>query len=129
MDALSEVLRVVRLSGVIHLRAELTEPWAIASSPPLLAARLKVASEALAVFHVVTEGCCFVCTDKLPPVRVEAGDVIVFPRGDAHTVASDPALQPTAMKDIYPNPSLSGVADLKHGGQGKLARIVCGFLH
>jgi hypothetical protein len=40
MDLLSEVLRVVRLTGAIHLRGEFTAPWAFLSTPPeLLAAR------------------------------------------------------------------------------------------
>jgi AraC-like DNA-binding protein len=129
MDALSEVLRVVRLSGVVHLRAEFPAPWAIFASPKSLATRFKLVTESLAVFHVVTAGSCFVSIGKLPAVQLEAGDVIVFPRGDAHAVASDLTLQPIAMKEIYPNPSLQGVSDLKHGGGGEPTRLVCGFLH
>ena len=34
MDILSEVLRVVRLSGAIHFCAEFTHPWAILTPPP-----------------------------------------------------------------------------------------------
>ena len=54
MDVLSEVLRVVRLSGTIHFRAEFTHPWAILSSPPvLLAARLQASEGSVTPFHVV----------------------------------------------------------------------------
>jgi len=129
MDALSEVLRLVRLSGVIHVRAEFTEPWAVSSSPKLLADRLKIASESLAVFHAVVDGGCFIRIGKFPEIRVEAGDVVVLPRGDVHAVASDLDLPPVPMRDIYPFPSLKNVAEVKYGGSGKTTRIVCGFLH
>ena len=91
MDVLSEVLRVVRLSGTIHFRAEFTHPWAILSSPPaLLAARLQSSEGSVTPFHVVTEGNCLVTSGALPPIHIEGGDVIVFPRGDQHVMASDP---------------------------------------
>lgn len=129
MDALSEVLRVVRLSGAIHVRAEFTEPWAVSTAPKMLAARLNVTAESVAVFHVVTAGGCFVRVGNLPAVRVEAGDVIVLPRGDAHDIASDLGLPPVPMKNINCCPSLKNVCDVKHGGPGEATRLICGFLH
>src|SRR6185295_1684199 len=43
VHVLSDVLRVVRLYGAIHFRAEFTQPWAILSTPPeMLAAGLTV---------------------------------------------------------------------------------------
>ena len=46
MDVLSDVLRVIRLSGAIFFSAEFTEPYAIESPPPPhLAARLLPTAE------------------------------------------------------------------------------------
>ena len=57
MDVLSEVLRVVRLSGAIHFCAEFTRPWAILTSPPeMLASRLVPGAEAVIPFHIATAG-------------------------------------------------------------------------
>lgn len=129
MDVLSEVLRVVRLSGVVHLRAEFTQPWAIGSSPPTFAARLNLTAESLAAFHVLIAGSCLVRLGKLPPLRIETGDVIVFPRGDPHVLASDIEITPVPMKDIYMQPSLERISDVRHGGAGEPTRLICGFLH
>jgi AraC-like DNA-binding protein len=130
MDVLSEVLRVVRLSGAIHFRGEFTQPWAFSTSPPdMLTARLKIPEGSVTPFHVVVEGSCWVTLGKLPAIRIEAGDVIVFPRGDQHVMASDPALTPVPIKDIYSQPSVDQIAILRYGGGGECARFICGFLH
>lgn len=130
MDVLSEVLRVVRLSGTIHFRAEFTHPWAILSSPPvLLAARLQASEGSVTPFHVVTEGSCLVISGDLAPIQIESGDVIVFPRGDQHVMTSDPELKPVPIQDIYSQPSKEQITVVNHGGGGPAARFICGFLH
>jgi AraC-like DNA-binding protein len=128
MDVLSEVLRVIRLSGGIHLHAEFTQPWAILSSAREFAARRNLSIECMTAFHVCVAGRCWVRCGTLAPVLIEAGDVIVFPRGDDHVMASDLALAPVPMKEIYPRPA-ADVAFLRHGGGGEPARFICGFLH
>jgi AraC family transcriptional regulator, alkane utilization regulator len=129
MDVLSEVLRVIRLSGGIHLHAEFTQPWAILASGRGFAARRNLSAECVTAFHVCVAGRCWVRCGDLPPTMVEAGDVIVFPRGDDHVMASDLALTPVPMKDIYPRPIADDVTFLRHGGGGEPARFICGFLH
>ena len=129
MDVLSEVLRVVRLSGVIHFRGEFTEPWALSSSrPEMLAARLKVPDGSVTPFHVFIDGSCVVTSGKLPPIRIGTGDVIIFPRGDQHVMASDPGLKPVPIREIYSQPSLERITVLQHGGGGAAATFICGFL-
>ncbi|MEO6841393.1 MAG: AraC family transcriptional regulator [Bradyrhizobium sp.] len=39
-----------------------------------------------AAFHIVTRGACQVERTGRPPVRLEAGDILLFPHGDAHIV-------------------------------------------
>ena len=130
VDVLSEVLRVVRLSGAIHFRAEFTHPWAILSTPPaMLAAGLKVPEGSVTPFHVVTRGCCLVTSGELPPIQVETGDVIVFPRGDQHVMASDPELAPVPIQEICSQPSREHITVVEHGGGGPPAHLICGFLH
>ncbi len=120
VDVLSEVLRVVRLSGAIHFCAEFARPWAIQTSPPsMLAARLKVPEGSVTPFHVVTAGSCLVTSGALPPIHIETGDVIVFPRGDQHVMASDPELAPVPIQEIYSQPSKEQIAVVKYGGSGR----------
>jgi Cupin len=130
MDVLSEVLRVVRLSGVIHFCAEFTHPWAFSTSPPeMLAARLKVPEGSVTPFHVCVEDGCWVVSGKLPPIHIETDDVIVFPRGNQHIMASDLGVVPVPIKDIYSNPSSEQITCLRYGGGGRTARFICGYLH
>lgn len=128
MDVLSEVLRVVRLSGVIHFNAEFSEPWAIISSEPT-ALRTRLGAESVTPFHVFVGGHCMVQIDNLAPIRIETGDVIVVPRGDQHVMASDLAVPPVPTRNLFPAAPSESIAVLKHGGGGALARFICGFLH
>lgn len=130
MDLLSDVLRVVRLSGVMHFCADFTEPWAFRSSTPeLLAARLKRPAGSVTPFHVFVEGDCWVETADIQPIRLTAGDVVVFPRADQHVMASDLSVSPVPIKDIYREPTDHRVAQLSYGGGGTVSRFLCGFLH
>jgi len=95
----------------------------------MLAARLKGPEGSVTPFHVVTEGSCLVTSGALPPIQVEAGDVIVFPRGDQHIMASDSGLVPVPIQDIYSQPSSEQITVLKHGGTGPPTSFICGFLH
>jgi AraC-like DNA-binding protein len=95
----------------------------------MLAARLKVSEGSATPFHVVTEGSCRVTSGTLQPIHIETGDVIVFPRGDQHVLASDPQLAPVPIQDIYSQPSADQITVVKHGGGGPPAHFICGFLH
>ena len=88
MDALSETLRVVRLVGAIFINAKFTAPWCYASPRADVAAPLlEPGAERVVIFHLITEGECIVEMPDGPPTRLIAGDVVVFPQGDAHRMA------------------------------------------
>ena len=130
MDALSEVLSVVRLSGAIHFLAEFRQPWAVSFSPPgILAARLKLPHGSVTPFHAFMDGTCWVTSGRLAPVRVEGGEVVIFPRGEQHVLASDPGVIPVPIKDIYPQPCRERVTAVRHGGGGQATTLICGFVH
>ena len=117
MDVLSEVLRVVRLSGAIHFRGQFTRPWAFrSSSPDMLPARLEPGAESITPFHVATSGHCWFSCGKLPPVELETGDVVVIARGDQHVMSSDLGMTPVPIKEIYARPLRDQITVLKHGG-------------
>ena len=61
MDALSELLRVIRLTGTAFIHAELSAPWAIRTPPPsALAARLARGGGKIIPYHLVSEGGCVI---------------------------------------------------------------------
>jgi AraC family transcriptional regulator, alkane utilization regulator len=130
VDVLSEVLRVIRLTGAIHFNAGFTQPWSFMTSPPgLLAARLMPGAEAITLFHVATSGSSWVTCGNIAPVRIDAGDVIIFPRGDQHVMTSDLDLTPVPISSIMPKVATNQITLVEHGGGGEEARFVCGYLH
>ena len=128
MDALSETLRVVQLVGAIFINARFTAPWCYKSPCAAAAAPiLEPGAERVVIFHLVTEGECYVEMSEQPPVRLTAGDVVVFPAGDTHVMTSQPGLAPAK------GAKLDAVLarrprQLSYGGGGATTRLVCGYL-
>ena len=59
MDALSEVLKALRLTSGLFLDAEFTAPWCIDSAPGKDDVRhLLPSAEHVTIYHLVTEGRC-----------------------------------------------------------------------
>ena len=130
MDVLSDVLRVVRLSGAVFFVAEFSSPWAIESPPSKsLASLIMPSAECFTIFHVLAEGACWVKVKGEPPLRMVSGDVVVVPQGDEHVMGSDLALKPTPMKVLIPEIPRPGMPPVVSGGGGEVARFVCGYLH
>jgi AraC-like DNA-binding protein len=128
MDALSETLRVVRLVGAMFINARFTAPWCYQSPPADTAAPLlEPGAERVVIWHLITEGECYVELGDAPPVHLVAGDAVLFPQGDAHRMASQPGLQPasgTPLRDVLTRRPRR----LNHGGGGATTRLVCGYL-
>jgi AraC-like DNA-binding protein len=128
MDALSETLRVVRLVGAIFINARFTAPWCYQSPRADSAAPLlEPGAERVVIFHLITEGNCFVEMDSGQSVQLSAGDAVVFPQGHAHRMCSAPGLEPA--KGARLETVLSRrPRKLVYGGGGSTTRLVCGYL-
>ena len=128
MDALSETLRVVRLIGAIFINARFTAPWCYQSPHADSAAPiLEPNAERVVIFHMITEGDCYVEMDGHPPVRLTAGDAVIFPQGHAHRMTSEPGLAAAtgARLDVV---LARRPRQLAYGGGGAVTRLVCGYL-
>ncbi len=127
-DALSEILRVVGRTGAIFIHTRFTAPWCYTSPRADTAAPLlEPGAERVVIFHLVTEGECFVEIDGQEPVHLFAGDVVVFPQGHAHRMTSEPGLPPAK------GARLEAVLarrprQINYGGGGPVTRLVCGYL-
>lgn len=72
-----------RIAPVLRVRPELQDfcrfggAWRSSHAP---------AGAGWAAFHIVTKGECAIERPGLPPVRLEAGDVLLLPHGDGHVV-------------------------------------------
>src|SRR5712664_1933135 len=130
MDTLSDVLRAVRLSGAVLFVGEFSTPWSVwAPDSRLFAPMLIPGAKQLVLFHLIVEGTCWVELESESPCKLEAGDLIVLPDGDAHALANPPGETRTQMSTLLPPPPWQQPPSLVHGGGGEVARILCGFLY
>jgi AraC-like DNA-binding protein len=129
MDALSDVLRVVRLKGGVFLHAEFTAPWCLHSqvSPRDLGSMLEGA-EHVVLYHYVVEGRLAARVANGKPVEVEAGEVVMFPHNHPHLLGSDLDLPPVPTREVVHTSPDGGLWTIRHGAGGEKTRVVCGFL-
>src|SRR5512141_1241062 len=93
-DPLSDVLRGVRLRGAVFFSVSGSSEWA-AEAPPAkeIAPLLMPGVEHVMEYHAVAQGSCWAGIPGGPSVQLFAGDVVVFPQGDAHVVSSAPGMR------------------------------------
>jgi len=129
-DVLSDVLRAVRLTGAVYFDFELSSPW-VREAPPArdLAGVVMRGAQRVVEYHLVARGSCWGHAIGQAPIRLNEGDVIVFPRGDAHVLSSEPGMREVPDLSTFPGPStpLPLFYEIGGGGAGR-ARIVCCFL-
>ena len=129
MDALSETLRVVRLVGAIFINGRFTAPWCYQSPRADTAAPfLEPGAERVVIFHLITQGECFVELGDEKPVRLIAGDAVIFPQGDAHLMTSQPGLPPASGGARLDQVLARRPRQIAYGGGGATTRLVCGYL-
>ena len=128
-DPLSDVLQSVRLTGGVFLDAKFTAPWCVAAQitpqvcTPFLAGLVQVIG-----YHVVLQGSMLVALDGEPPIKLRAGEIILLPRNDVHTMASDKGVAPVSAADLMQQSPEGGLLKIRHGGGHEPTSIICGFL-
>jgi AraC-like DNA-binding protein len=128
-DALSEVLRLVRLTGAVFLNAEMSAPWVVRTpSARQLATKLMPQADWLVEYHLIVEGQCWICVDDGEPVRLSAGDLVMLPHGDPHRLGSDADFAaPASDGAAFEAPPYGEIVHYEHSGGGALTRIACGY--
>lgn len=129
MDVLSEVLRVVKLEGALFFNAEFSAPWCLSSArSTAMTPYLSPAGGRLILYHFLTEGRAYA---KLPEGQREeltAGDIVIFPHGDAHLLGNGPAERPVDSIQTFEKNLTQGLKLARFGGGGEITRFVCGFM-
>jgi AraC-like DNA-binding protein len=130
-DALSNVLKTVRLTGAVFYEIAAQEPWAVASPRrEMMLPKILPGADHLIAYHVVTQGHCVATPDGGDPIALKAGEVVVFTQGQPHVMSSRPG--------IRANPPSADLVDIAAAGrtpycinlgEGPLsAKLVCGYL-
>lgn len=127
MDPLSDVLRVVRLSGAFFYHVRAMSPWSVQS---VAAADLRPVvmpeAEHLMAYHIVTSGGCYAGLLDEPPIELGLGDVIVFPHGDPHFMSSGIRV-PAHDNRFGVRPARYADTVVIGDGDSVDATLVCGF--
>ncbi len=118
MDVLSDVLNALELKGWLASRTEVAAPW-----------RFDFAASRDSTFHILNFGGGYLRVEgELTPLRVEDGDVVVFPHGHAHMICDELASPVTkAMRLAYDAPCEYEVFPLED--EGAMTVLHCGVFH
>ena len=134
-DPLSDVLRTVRLTGGLFFLVDASSPWVV-EVPVAEALRPILLPDAqhMISYHVVTSGSCWAAlTDGGPPVRLEAGDVVLFPHGDPYVMSSAPGMRAEepveAALEFFRQMAATGPPSIALDETGgEQTRVCCGYL-
>ena len=130
-DPLSDLLKTVRLTGAAFFDITAQAPWAIDSpAPAQILPKLLPGADHLMAYHVVTAGTCFAAVGADAPIALEAGDVIVLTRSQAHVMCSDPGLPADPMMPDVLEIAAAGERpySVRCGDGPASTRLVCGYL-
>lgn len=116
-DPLCEALLLLKLSGVLYCRAELTAPWGI-DLPTL---------KGCMMIHIVNAGRCWLESAGRDPVQLVPGSVALMPHGTAHRIRSSLDAGARPLRDIPIQLISDRYEIMRHGGGGDPTRITyCG---
>lgn len=115
-DALTEVLRTIRLQANTFFRSQLSSPWGMT---------LFMSREPR--FHIVVEGSAWLSLlDEDTPMPLDQGDIAVIPNGAAHWIADDPRTERVLSDEA--TEALEAGTPLFQGSTVQ-CRLICGHFH
>lgn len=81
MDALADVLKVIRLSADTYFCSDFNPPWG-----------MEIEESKQGMFHIVVENTCWLkhVKEDGPPLHLSTGDIVAFPTGGSHWISDTP---------------------------------------
>lgn len=129
MDALSDLLRVLRFTGGVFLDATFRAPWCVYSQVGQEDCAPDTPNASLVAFHYVLDGHVDISICDSAPRACSAGDLIVVVRNDVHLFGSDLTLPPLHAESLIRETSDDELAQIDAGnGDAIVSRFVCGYL-
>ena len=114
-DPLGEALHLLRLTGSIYARSDLTAPWGI-DLPAL---------EGHMMFHIVTRGRCWLEADGSEPRLLERGSLALVPHGLGHRLVDECGRESVDFFDLPVERFTDRYEYLRYGGDGEACRLIC----
>ena len=129
MDALSDVLRVIRLSGGVFLEAHLTAPWCMKGRiSPEDCKAFQVAPTVVIASHSVASGTMKLQVEGGEVMDVRAGELVLLPHNDVHAFGSDVDVPPFSQPDEVKAKAAGDFSRIELGGGGEPTQLLCGYL-
>ncbi len=129
MDVLSTVLKTVKFEGAIFYNAEFSAPWCVrAPQSCVMAPYLSPDPKHVIIFHLLTHGHAYANVVDGERVQLSAGDIVVFPHGDAHFVGNGRDVEPRDHGRMLQEILSQGLKPARLGGGGEITRFICGYL-
>lgn len=118
MDVLTDVLNTFELKGWLSSRRELLPPW-----------RYDFAPSPDSMFHAISCGGAYLHVEgEAAPIRVNDGDVVLFPTGHPHSLYDDPASPLTRLVNLDYQPDRGHRVVYAEGDEPRLL-MLCGAFH
>lgn len=129
MDALSEVLRAIQVDSAFFYHGEFTAPFSVRSPhSSKLNPYIDQTDGHVIVYHLLTQGTAIAKLDDNTRLALEAGDIVIFPHGDPHTIHSGDASRPVDVESALQQIFADGLKLARMGGGGEVTRFVCGYM-
>ena len=129
MDVLSTVLNTVKLQGAAFYNAEFSAPWRIrAPASCVMAPFLSLEPRHVIMFHLLTRGRAYAHLEQGERVSLTAGDIVVFPHGDAHIMGNGRNVEVRDHGQILEKILSQGLKPVQLGGGGETTTFICGYL-
>lgn len=118
------------MTGAVYFDLELSSPWVVEAPPSReIASRVMPGAQRVIEHHLIARGTAWGHAVGQEPIRLQEGDLIVFPQGDAHVLSSAPGMRAAPDMTVFAEPSKPLPLFYKFGGGGaERAQIVCCFL-
>jgi AraC-like DNA-binding protein len=129
MDALSDVLRVIRLAGGVFLEAHMTAPWCFKGRlSPSDCKAFQVSPSLVIATHYVVAGKMLLQVEGGEVMEVRAGELVLLPHNHAHAFGSDVNVPPFSQPDEVKAKAAGKFTRIELGGGGEATQLLCGFL-
>jgi hypothetical protein len=129
MDVLSEVLKVVKLQGAMYYNGEFSSPWSVCSPPShAVAPYLAPGAGHLIIYHLLTEGRASARLLDGERMTLDAGDIVIFPHGDAHIIENGRPTEPVDIAKEFARVISQGLKLARLGGGGEVTKFICGYM-
>jgi AraC-like DNA-binding protein len=115
-DAVSDLLRSVRIRSTLYCRSRLSAPWGFATDAGPAAA-----------FHAIVTGGGWLDVDESGQLlRLQAGDLVILPAGQRHSLRDERGTPTPALPELLAEHPVDPHRRLRFGGGGARTVLLCG---